>query len=62
MLARLICTVCVPLLTGAALYFIPTFPFIKNYLADGLWAFALVSLLCMIWENKVPKIYLLLSF
>jgi len=55
--ANLLLNVLIPLLFGAALYFFPTPILIKNHLADGLWAFAFLSALIIVWNRKVPALW-----
>lgn len=47
----LIFNVVVPLAIGTGLYCIPTEPFLRNYVPDGLWAYSLVSLLLILWDR-----------
>jgi hypothetical protein len=45
-----------PLLAGALVYYLATVlrlpGFIKNFLPDGLWAYALVSAIFIIWDRR----------
>jgi hypothetical protein len=54
--AILVHVVC-PLFIGLAIYYfassIAFTYFIKNHLADGLWAYAFVSAILLIWERQV---------
>lgn len=56
-------TVLLPIFTGSFIYFIESPGLIStavgNYLPDGLWAFALVSMLFIIWNGQPPKVWLL---
>jgi hypothetical protein len=52
-----------PLIAGILIYLIgDSGPFLlsfKNYLPDGLWAFAFGSALLLIWDNRPPLIWLM---
>ncbi|MCW3074400.1 MAG: hypothetical protein JWP69_1469 [Flaviaesturariibacter sp.] len=52
-------TVVVPLLTGASLYLLPpsSSPVLRNHLADGLWAFAFLSTILIIWDYRLPPVW-----
>ncbi len=55
-----------PLLCGVLLYRFCT-PFsnnvaIQNYLPDGLWAYALVSTMMIVWNRRIHSTWLLIVF
>lgn len=56
----------VPIALGGFLYLavdLSSAPgFIKNHLADGLWAYAFLSTLLIIWERQIPKSWLFIPF
>jgi len=56
--------VCLPLTIGAGFYWLKSHfvvpAFIKNYLADGLWAYALMSGMLIIWDRTIPILWLFL--
>ena len=35
---------------------------IKNYLADGLWAYAFISCILIIWDRKLNILWILITF
>lgn len=49
--------VCLPMLIGGSLYFFPInisiFSAIRNQLPDGLWAYALLSCILIVWKREV---------
>jgi hypothetical protein len=49
-----------PLFVGYLIYldFFMTPPVVKNYLADGLWAYALISALLIIWDRKPYSLWI----
>ena len=55
-IAILVHVVC-PLLIGLAIYYFTTSiaftHLIKNHFADGLWAYAFISAILLIWERKI---------
>ena len=55
-IAILVHVVC-PLLIGLAIYYFTTSiaftHLIKNHFADGLWAYAFISAILLIWERQV---------
>jgi len=60
-------TVILPLILGSSFYFLnildnKIYQILKNHLPDGLWAFSLISCLCMIWKTKVNNLWLFLTF
>lgn len=58
--------VLIPLFLGGFIYWQPYFTlhfhFIRNYLPDGLWAFALLSSLYLVWNGRPDKLWLTLAF
>lgn len=56
--------VALPIIAGASIYLLNAFHsfpiLVKNYLPDGLWAFALMSCLLVIWNNKLNGFWLTL--
>lgn len=54
----------IPLMAGFIIYLTGSgdsfFLSIKNYLPDGLWAYALGSALLLIWDNE-PKLFWLMA-
>ena len=55
-----------PITIGAASYFIsrhiPINKLIRNYFADGLWAYALMSLILIIWDRSVNLFWVVIVF
>jgi hypothetical protein len=55
-----------PLIIGAFIYFLKdkwAMPvFVKNYLADGLWSYALLNMLLIIWERTPNSFWMILVF
>ncbi len=52
-----------PILIGGGLYFTDLSPgFIKNHLADGLWAYAFLSSLLIIWDREIPRNWIFIPF
>jgi hypothetical protein len=62
----LFCTVIAPLLLGVAIYSLKDhlhdFPVVINYLADGLWAYALVNCLLLIWHRQVNVTWITIGY
>jgi hypothetical protein len=62
----LILNVAFPLLCGILLYAATnSFEFpavIRNHLADGLWAYALLSCILIIWDRKLNPMWVVISF
>ncbi len=58
--------VMLPILSGAGLYFLKLWGnipgLINNYLPDGLWAFAFVSSILIIWDREINKLWLGIAF
>ncbi len=50
--------VVIPVALGVTIYLLPIRQEIKNYLPDALWAYAFVSTLLIIWDRKLPIIWL----
>lgn len=65
-LVDLFLNVAAPLLLGAAIYLSRFYTsmgaFIDHHLADGLWAYALLSALLIVWERKMPASWVTLAF
>jgi hypothetical protein len=61
-LADLSLNVFLPLLLGVMLYKIPTVRFVRNYLADGLWAYAFMSTMLIVWDRKINFYWLFFVF
>lgn len=65
MLKAFLLKVILPLSAGITLYalaeYITPYYFIKNYLADGLWAFAFVSCLSLIWKGKINRAWIFIA-
>jgi hypothetical protein len=55
-----------PLLLGILIYFIagtsPVPALVKNHLADGLWAYAFISSILIIWNRELNPIWILTAF
>jgi hypothetical protein len=52
-----------PILLGVFIYrlsFLNSYPFIKNYFPDGLWAYALTACILIIWNRGVNYFWLFL--
>lgn len=54
--------VVLPVAIGVLIYILPVYPFIRNHLADGLWAYALTSVILIIWNRKINIIWLSVVF
>ncbi len=58
--------VLIPVVIGVGIYTISQsyiyLPFIRNYVPDGLWAFALVSCVLQIWEGDVNILWIAIIF
>lgn len=56
--------VMLPLLLGSLIYFLGRdgglVPLLKNHAADGLWAYAFISALLIIWHRNLPPYWLLI--
>jgi hypothetical protein len=56
----------VPLLAGIVLYAAGTYfilpSFIKNHMADALWAYAFISSILVIWGRKISTIWVSVVF
>jgi hypothetical protein len=57
--------VAVPVVTGCLFYVVPFtgqfFSLLKNYLPDGLWAYAFFSGMLIIWERQIHLIWVLIT-
>jgi len=51
-----------PLGLGTTIYFFPTNYLLRNYLPDGLWAYALTSLVLIIWSRQTNLFWLTMIF
>ena len=58
--------VAAPLLLGFLLYFIGHHPLVprlvRNHLADGLWAYAFISSLLIIWNREMNTTWMIIPF
>lgn len=45
--------VLLPLILGSSFYFLPVWQLLRNHFADGLWAYALTSLILIIWNRQI---------
>jgi len=58
--------IALPVLAGSLIYLSHhagyTFPFIKNYLPDALWAYAFASAILIIWQREINKAWLAFLF
>lgn len=55
-LLDIIINVFLPIVLGITIYLLKAFQdftVVRNYIPDGLWAYALVSSLLIIWERKI---------
>jgi hypothetical protein len=50
-----------PILTGAAIYFLNVASLIRNYMPDGLWGYALTSSILIIWNRRINVLWLTLT-
>jgi hypothetical protein len=53
--------IAVPITLGTALYFMTTEKVFRNYLPDGLWAYALTSCVLIIWNRTTNLLWLCLT-
>lgn len=55
-----------PLLLGCFIYFLGSYELLpqllKNYLPDGLWAYAFLSAILIIWNRQLNYTWLFISF
>lgn len=55
-----------PLLLGYFIYLLGSYEllpqFLKNYLPDGLWAYAFISAILVIWDRQLNYGWLFISF
>lgn len=60
---RVVLLVILPLIAGLFIYwgnrYFLNFGVVRNFLPDGLWAFSLISSFCILWNNKIPKLWIL---
>ena len=63
--AAVLLHVFLPVLTGCLIYLLRSEPLLRlasNYLPVGLWAYAFLSALLIIWEGKIPSAWLSTAF
>lgn len=64
--ADLLLNIVLPLVIGFLVYYIKDIfllpGFIKNYLADGLWAYAFISSILLIWEREINTTWITILF
>lgn len=57
----MILNVALPVMAGSLLYLLPltahSLQFLRNYLPDGLWAYAFFSCILIIWERHINFIW-----
>lgn len=51
-----------PILLGIVIYLYPMHSFIRNYVPDGLWAYALTNAIFIIWDRKIKVGWLIVVF
>ena len=55
-----------PILLGYSVYILSSFivvpALIKNHLADGLWAYAFISSILIIWEREINILWICIAF
>lgn len=55
-----------PVAVGCFIYFVTNITklpaIITSYLADGLWAYAFISTILIIWERQINIIWILIAF
>jgi hypothetical protein len=55
-----------PLLLGYLIYFLGSYEllpqWLKNYFPDGLWAYAFLSAILIIWNRQLNYVWLFISF
>ncbi|HMO61839.1 MAG TPA: hypothetical protein PKC39_12545 [Ferruginibacter sp.] len=54
--------VLLPLVIGYVIYNVSTGQYVINYLPDGLWAYAFVSALSIIWNRQLPFFWIVAVF
>lgn len=57
-LADILLNVFLPICVGVIIYSFPVKQFIRNYIPDGLWAYALTSAILIIWSRKIQLFWL----
>src|SRR5688572_20231141 len=64
--ADLFLNVIIPLLSGILMYYISsihTIPVVlNNYLADGLWAYAFISSILIIWDRDINILWISIAY
>jgi hypothetical protein len=50
--------VALPLCIGGVLYLFPVSQLLRNYAADGLWAYAATSTMLIIWDRRINPFWL----
>ena len=59
-------SIVIPVILGLPIYlfkdliYIPTL--VKNHLADGLWAYAFISSILIIWDREIKTVWILTTF
>lgn len=53
--------VVLPLSVGTCCYLLHASPFLKFHLADGLWAYAFLSTLLIIWDSQIPGTWIFIA-
>lgn len=54
--------VALPLALGISCYFFKGSAFMQYHLADGLWAYAFLSTLLIIWDRRIPLRWIMAVF
>lgn len=58
--------VILPVLVGCVLYYVPVRAvapaFVCNYLPDGLWAYAFMSAILIVWNRQVNRMWVVIPF
>ena len=57
----IIINIILPLLTGTGIYHLTTEKIIRNYLPDGLWSYAFISCILVIWSRQLNILWILVS-
>jgi predicted Na+-dependent transporter len=62
----IVINVLLPLFLGTLIYVLSTdadiVSFVKNYVPDGLWAYALISAVLIIWERRIDPFWVTTIF
>ena len=60
-----ICNVILPVIAGSLFYLLPPtgqlLQFLRNYLPDGLWAYAFFSCILIIWQRHINFAWILIT-